>query len=162
MGIPQIEALDRVCAIAKVNTSIGSARVFQGYARFGDADNLEQWIITSGAPATSGGAAWFFAHLDTLEARNNMNVADLSNFEIRAGLLVYIPKDASTNMNPAWEICASLVSGLHNPAYYSGGLAPAVVRAKWAGMDLEFGGGQIAKFDFGAYEAGGAITFVDP
>ena len=40
MSTPQTAALDFVCAIATANANIGSTRVFKGYARFGDADNL--------------------------------------------------------------------------------------------------------------------------
>ena len=155
------KALDSVARIALAYSGIGSGHVFQGHYRVGDATNLDQ-SIGSGTPVTaSGGTGWFYCHLDSVEVKRNFNVPDMADFAIKAGLLVYVPRETSNNLDAAWDYAIGLASGLSAPANYSGSLAPQSVRIRYAGYEV-LGSVGIAKFCFGSFDEGGGIDFVDP
>lgn len=141
------KTLDRIVAIAGANSGITASRVAHGYTRYADSDNLEA-LVAALTPETQG---YFSAWL------KEATVAEYEVFpaKIVGELLLAVPKDASTDLNAAWDFALNFATSLAADANYLAGEAkPARITFTLHSIDTVTRQG-VAIFDFGAYGKGG-------
>lgn len=154
------KTLDKVLAVAKANSGIGINRAFQGYKRWANNENLEDQI--RGLAAETQG--YFFCQLKNAGYSDSTTSSRPEEFSIAAELVVYVPKDTTTDLNAAWDFACGLAMELSSAANFNEadrGLGiPVRCRFNLHNLDVVEKGG-IAVFDFGRH-GGGEITFLDP
>jgi len=141
------KTLDRIVAIASANSGITGSRVARGYTRYADTDNL-QALVAGLTPELQG---YFSAWLkDVTIAENEVYPA-----RIVGELLLAVPKDASTDLNAAWDFAINFAASLTADTNYQPGESkPSRVAFSLHTIDTITAQG-IAIFDFGAYGKGG-------
>lgn len=156
----QTKTLDKVLAVAKGITGIGSSRAFQGYKRWTDAEN-KAGLIKALTAETQG---YFHCMLKSAGSVDDTVADRPETFDIIGELQVGIAKDTSSDLNTAWELALSLSNALALNANFNEadrGLGiPQYCRFSLLNVDVVNKGG-IMIFDFGMY-GGGGIRFLDP
>lgn len=112
------KTLDRIKTIATGISGIGASRVFQGYRRFADSENLENLIAALTAETQGYFFFWFKGGGGGVEG----GAYDGGHtFSVGGVLLVNLPKDTTTDENSAIELAESLKDALLVMDSYSTG-----------------------------------------
>jgi len=142
---PETKTLDRVCALAAAQPGIGSARVSKGYRPWSENEHFQAQVRALAAE-TQG---YFWAALDQVAPRQASGHA----FRLVGELALYVPAQAATDLNAAWEFALALRDALENPAAYGDGEFPMRLTVRFRGVEALAEGG-VAIFDFGAGSGG--------
>jgi hypothetical protein len=130
----ETKTLDRLCALAAAQPGIGSGRVAKGYRRWSEDEHFQERVRALAAE-TQG---YFWAALK--------RVADPPDREWRtvscvAELALYVPAQASTDLNAAWEFALHLKDVLEEPANYGDGEFPPKIEVEMRGVEALAEGG---------------------
>jgi len=146
------KSIDRLATLA--NAYSGMQQVYKGYTRFAEAQNLDALIIAQTAEIQARFSVW----LTSVEISDE----DAPPFTAAGEMLIYLPKDTTTDCNLMWDFIVGFCQAIRDPdSYLAGEMWPDKVVPKLHQIDVTESGG-IAIIDFGAYGGGGEITFVDP
>jgi hypothetical protein len=151
---PETKTLERIWTIAAAYAPVGASRVFKGFKKFTDAENLNALI--RGLTAYSQG--YFWCTLRSIPSQGNN---EIKRFRFSAQLFVYVPKDTSIDLVSAWDCAVGLRDALEKITTYQDGEFAPKVSIALSHVDVVAKGG-IAIFDFGSGEAGGEMYSIDP
>jgi hypothetical protein len=108
------KSLDRAVAQAKTITGIGSARVYQGYKRWAEADNFEAQVRAL-TPLTQG---YFSVWIDEITGGGKLGK---QSFRLAGELAVTYTVESSVDLNSVWDLASALLDALQDQTVYVAG-----------------------------------------
>jgi hypothetical protein len=141
----ETKTLDRLCALAAAQTGIGSSRVAKGYRRWSENEHFQERVRALAAE-TQG---YFWAALQRVA---NAPEREWRAVTCAAELVLYVPAQASTDLNAAWEFALNLKDVLESPSNYGDGEFPPRITVEMRGIEALAEGG-VTVFEFAAASA---------